>query len=153
MPVELLEAGIRARQPFAAWEVRQRLSVCYGEKAIYEIPDDELSGERVLDALRDAEQRLLFLEQGSPRPILAVPLLLAGEASAYYHGYVLAEMAVHQTRDFFLARDGHLMDNGKIGPDLRDAYWKPGNSHTFADFVAKLARCSNAAMNSGRQSG
>jgi len=138
MPVELIEAGIRARQPFAAWEVRQRLSVCYGEKAIYEIPDDELSGERVLDALRDAEQRLLFLEEGSPRPILAVPHLLAGEASAYYHGYVLAEMAVHQTRDFFLARDGHLMDNGKIGPEMRAAYWKPGNSRTFGDFVEGL---------------
>lgn len=138
MPVELIEAGIRARQPFAAWEVRQRLSVCYGERAIYEIPDDELSGERVLEVLRGEEQRLLFLEQGSPRPILAVPHLLAGESSAYYHGYVLAEMAVHQTRDFFLARDGHLMDNHRIGPELREAYWKPGNSRTFGDFVAGL---------------
>ncbi|MHC4844672.1 MAG: M3 family metallopeptidase [Planctomycetota bacterium] len=138
MPVELIEKGLRARQPMAAWEVRQRLSVCYGEKAIYEIPDDELTAERVVDAIRGEETRLLFLEDGSPRPILAVPHLLSGESSAYYHGYVLAEMAVHQTRNHFLARDGHLLDNERIGPELREAYWKPGNSRTFGEFVEAL---------------
>ena len=32
------------------------------------------------------------------RPLLAVPHILADEASAYCHAYVLAEMAVHQAR-------------------------------------------------------
>lgn len=138
MSPELILRGLRARQPLAAWELRQRLSVCYGEKAIYEIPDAQLSPQRILDALRDAERRLLFLEQGSPRPILAVPHLLSGESSAYYHGYVLAEMAVQQTRAHFLARDGHLVDNPRIGPALREAYWQPGNSRGFAELVAAL---------------
>ncbi|MHC5211912.1 MAG: M3 family metallopeptidase [Planctomycetota bacterium] len=138
MSPELIERGLRARQPLAAWELRQRLSVCYGEKALYEIPDDELTPERVLEELRAVERRLLFLEEGSPRPILSVPHLLAGEASAYYHGYVLAEMAVYQTRAFLLARDGHLVDNARIGPTLREAYWAPGNSRGFGDFVRDL---------------
>lgn len=138
MPPDLIERGLRARQPLAAWELRQRLSVCYGEKALYEIPDAELTPERVLDALRAVERRLLFLEDGSPRPILAVPHLLSGESSAYYHGYVLAEMAVHQTRDFLLARDGHLVDNPRVGPTLREAWWKPGNSRGFGEFVQGL---------------
>ena len=43
-------------------------------------------------------------------------------------GYVLADMGVYQTRDFFVARDGHLLDNPRIGPDLKSAYWQPGNS-------------------------
>ena len=38
------------------------------------------------------------------------------------HGYVLAEMAVHQTRYFFLRRDGHLIDNPRIGPELCASY-------------------------------
>ncbi len=138
LPEELILRGIRARQPMAAWELRQRLSVCYGERALYEIPDAELSPRRILDTLREVERRLLFLDEGSPRPVLAVPHLLAGESSAYYHGYVLAEMAVEQTRAFFLARDGHLVDNPRIGPELRAAYWQPGNSRGFAELVAAL---------------
>jgi hypothetical protein len=138
MPPDLIERGLRARQPLAAWELRQRLSVCYGERALYEIPDDELTPQRVLEELRAAERRLLFLDEGSPRPILAVPHLLAGEASAYYHGYVLAEMAVHQTRAHLLQRDGHLVDNPRVGPTLRAAYWAAGNSRGFGQFVHEL---------------
>ncbi|MEO0815227.1 MAG: peptidase M3, partial [Myxococcota bacterium] len=63
---------------------------------------------------------------------------LSGESSAYYHGYILAEVAVHQTRAFFLDRDGHLVDNPKIGPTLRDAYWRRGNARTFKQFVRDL---------------
>ena len=50
------------------------------------------------------------------RPLLAVPHLLSDEASCYCHGYVLAEMGVHQTRAFVLARDAALADNPKVGP-------------------------------------
>lgn len=138
MPWSLIEKGIRATQPFAAWSARALMAVCYGEKAVYEIPDRDLTAARVLSVLREAERRLLFLDQGSNRPILAVPHLLGGESSAYYHGYVLAMMGVHQTRNHFLARDGHLTDNSKIGPDLRRHYWQPGNSRRFTDFIESM---------------
>ena len=138
MPTELLLKGIEVSQPMAAWNLRAMCAVCYAERAIYEIPDAELTAQRVLDTIREIEARLLFLPEGSPRPVLSVPHLLSGESSAYYHGYVLADMAVHQTREFFRKRDGHLVDNPRIGPDLRDAYWRPGNSFTFFDFVENL---------------
>jgi hypothetical protein len=138
IPLALTEKAIRATQPYAAWAQRAMISVCYAERAIYEIPDEELSAERVLDAIRRSERELIFLDQGSPRPTLSVPHLLAGESSAYYHGYTLALMAVHQTRRFFRERDGHLLDNPKIGPDLRRHYWEPGNSRTFPDLVRGL---------------
>ncbi len=114
------------------------LAVCYGEKALYEIPDAELTPERVLAELRKVETELLFLDEGSPRPILAVPHLLAGDSSAYYHGYVMAEMAVHQAREHFIARDGHLVDNPKVGPELARVWWQPGNSLNFEAFVRRL---------------
>jgi len=138
MPIEVAERAIDANQPFAAWGVRAMLAVCYGEKAIYELDESDLTEEKVLATLRDVERRLLFLDEGSPRPILAVPHLLAGDSSAYYHGYVLAEMAVHQTRRFFLERDGHLVDNPRIGPELAKAWWRPGNSVRFAEFIVRL---------------
>jgi Zn-dependent oligopeptidase len=138
MPFALAEKAIRAGQPYASWSQRAMIAVCYGERAIYEIPDKELSAERVLAEIRKKERELLFVEEGAPRPTLSVPHLLSGESSAYYHGYTLALMAVHQTRAFFRERDGHLMDNRKIGPDLRRAYWEPGNSRVFPDFVRGL---------------
>jgi hypothetical protein len=51
---------------------------------------------------------------------------------------VLAEMAVHQTRAFLTERDGALVDNPKIGPTLREAYWRPGNSEPFLGLVERL---------------
>lgn len=137
-PLELVERAIDAHQPFAAWNVRSMLAVCYGEKALYELPDEQLTPEIALRTLRDVERKFLFLDEGAPRPILAVPHLLAGDSSAYYHGYVLAEMAVHQTREHFLARDGHLVDNPRIGPELAREWWRPGNSVRFAEFIRRL---------------
>lgn len=137
-PLELVERAIDAHQPFAAWNVRSMLAVCYGERALYELPDEQLTAENALHTLREVERKFLFLDEGAPRPILAVPHLLAGDSSAYYHGYVLAEMAVHQTREFFLARDGHLVDNPRIGPELAQAWWQPGNSVRFAEFIRRL---------------
>jgi hypothetical protein len=86
---------------------------------------------------RRIERELQGLTAGI-RPVLAVPHLLAGESSAYYHAYVLAEMAVYQTRAFFLARDGHLVDNARVGPDLAQAYWAPGNEVSFNDTLRAL---------------
>jgi len=138
MPAELLEEGVRETQRGAAWLLRASFAIPYCERAIYEIPDDELTPERVLNEVRAIERRLLFVEDASPRPALTVPHLLSEGSSAYYHGYILALMAVHQTRRFFLDRDGHLVDNPRIGPDLAEAYWRPGNEKRFPEFIEDL---------------
>ena len=137
MPFELIEMAIREQQPLRAWDVRALLTVPFAERALYEIPNDELVPDRVLETFRTVERRLQGLE-GGVRPVLAVPHLLAGEASAYYHGYVLAEMAVHQTRQHFLSRDGYLADNPRIGPDLASGYWNAGNAIPFDTLVERL---------------
>jgi oligoendopeptidase F len=136
-PMELIEEGIRLTQPFKSMFVRGMLAVCYVEKYLYEMSESELTPENVLTMIRDVERRMTFLEAGS-RPILAVPHLLAGESSAYYHGYVLAEMAVHQTRDYFFTKYGHIIDNPNVGPELAAGYWAPGNSVSFMDLVERV---------------
>jgi hypothetical protein len=47
-------------------------------------------------------------------------------------------MAVHQTREYFLERHGHIVDNPKVGPELAAGYWAPGNSVTFMDLVERM---------------
>lgn len=64
--------------------------------------------------------------------------LSSGFHSPPLTGYVLAEMAVHQTRDFFLHRDGHLVDNKRIGADMCEHYWRHGNSRPASDMVKGL---------------
>ncbi|MBZ0267948.1 peptidase M3 [bacterium] len=135
IPFELIERQIRATQPFAAQAVRQMLVVCYAEKALYEMADDELTPENILSMFREVESRITMLPGGNPRPMLAIPHLLSWEASAYYHGYVLAEMAVYQTRAHLRRKHGYLLDNPAIGRDLAEIYWRPGNSRTFLDLV------------------
>jgi hypothetical protein len=47
-------------------------------------------------------------------------------------------MSVHQTRNFFLKRDGYIVDNPSVGPTLTKAYWECGNSRPFLDIVKDL---------------
>ena len=74
----------------------------------------------------------------SPRPLLAIPHLLNQESACAYHGYLLALMAVEQTRAYFLKRDGYLTDNPRIGPDLAAHYWGPGNGMTHDETLQSL---------------
>lgn len=145
MPLDLIEREICERHDYGVLAVRGMLAVCYAERAIYELPDEELCPERVLEVVRHWERRLLGLEQGSPRPVLSVPHLLSNDSSAYYHGYVLAEMAVWQTRRFFEERDGHVADNPRVGPHLRERYWREGNLRTFPEFVERATGAPLAA--------
>jgi len=136
LPWALVEADMRATHPYKVLALRGMLAVPYFEKALYEMADDELSADAILKLAEKVELDI----QGGPasRPLLSVPHLLSDEASCYYHGYVLAEMAVHQTRSFFMERDGYIIDNPSVGPTLTEAYWAPGNSQPFLGLVQTL---------------
>jgi len=138
LPFELMEESIRETQPHAAYAIRNLMTVCYAEKTLYEIPEQDLSAENVLRGFREAESRLTLLPEGCPRPTLSVPHLLARESSGYYHGYVLAQMAVFQTREHFRAKHGRIVDNPDIGAALGRTYWEPGNSRGFLELVEEL---------------
>jgi hypothetical protein len=136
MPWELVEAGIRAKHPTSVLDLRAMLAVPYFERALYEMDEKDLSGASLQALADEVETRI----QGglSGRPLLTVPHILADESSCYYHGYVLAEMAVHQTRAHFLKAYGRIVDEPRVGADLTRAYWRPGNGASFLDLVAGL---------------
>lgn len=136
VPFEIIEEEIKSTHPFAVRSLRAMISVPYFEKALYELPDEELTLERIQALADEIEKKI----QGGlgPRPLLSVPHIVSDEASCYYHAYVLAEMCVHQTRAFFMQRDGYIVDNPKVGPTMAEAYWKYGNLRPFADLVKDL---------------
>jgi len=127
IPDALIHARIQSAQPFAAFNERSILVVPYFERALYQMPESDLSAEAVLALARASELRILGV-QVSPRPLLAIPHLLNQESAAAYHGYLLANMAVYQTRAYFEKTYGYLTDNPAIGPALAKHYWARGNS-------------------------
>ena len=126
MPEALIHDRVSSSQPMRVFDERSIAVVPYFEAALYKLTDAALTPEAVLSLARETEVRVLGLE--SPRPMLAIPHLLNQESAASYQGYLLAHMAVYQTRAFFMRQHGYLTDNGAIGPALAQHYWAPGNS-------------------------
>lgn len=137
IPDALIQTDIACRQPMRAFDERHILLVPYFEWQLYSMDDAERTPEAILQLARTVEQRILGIH-GSPRPTMAIPHLLSMEPACAYHGYLLAMMAVEQTRHFFLQRDGYLTDNPAIGPDLMRHYWQPGNSLTHDETLRSL---------------
>lgn len=136
VPDALIKEMIEARQPFRAFNERQIALVAYFERDLYAMAESDRTPEAVLALARKWERKLLGVE--SPRPLLAIPHLLNQESACAYHGYLLALMAVEQTRAFFLKRDGYLTDNPRIGPDLAAHYWGPGNGMSHDETLRSL---------------
>ncbi|KFF62209.1 M3 family metallopeptidase [Pectobacterium brasiliense] len=137
IPDELIRADISTQQPMRAFSERHILLVPYFEWQLYSWDDEARTPEAMTKLARDTEQRILGIS-GSPRPTLAIPHLLSMESACSYQGYLLALMAVEQTRSYFLQRDGYLTDNPAIGPDLAQHYWHPGNSVSHDDTLRNL---------------
>ncbi|NRB66024.1 MAG: M3 family oligoendopeptidase [Vibrio sp.] len=137
VPDEIIQSMINCSQPFKAYQERSILVVPYFEKALYQLSDEELTAEHITALARQCEKQILGLEC-SPRPLMAIPHLLSDEASCAYHGYLLANMAVYQTRAYFLDRFGYLTDNPEIGPLLAEHYWRAGNQLSHNDTIKSL---------------
>ena len=137
MPFSLIEEGIRDSHGFEVLGLRSMIVVPFFEKALYELSDEEISDPLLVRKLAD-DIETKICGQLTGRPVLSVPHILSDESSCYYHGYVLAEMSVHQTREYFLNKYGFLADNPAIGPELTKGYWECGNSEKFLDIVQGL---------------
>ena len=131
LPFELHENDLRSRHPYQVFQLRALLAVPYFEKALYEHSD--LTPATVIELADQVEHDIVG--GLAPRPLLSVPHILRDESSCYYHGYVLAEMAVQQTRRHF---GSSIVDNPSVGEALTQAYWRPGNTANFFDLVEKL---------------
>jgi len=136
VPDALIKEMIEARQPFRAFNERQIALVAYFERDLYAMDEAERTPDAVLALARKWERKIVGVE--SPRPLLAIPHLLNQESACAYHGYLLALMAVEQTRAYFLKRDGYLTDNPRIGPDLAAYYWGPGNGISHDETLRSL---------------
>jgi hypothetical protein len=88
IPFDIIAEEILATHPFKVFQLRSMLVVSYFEKALYELPDDQVTSENIQALAEDTE--LLIQGGKSARPLLSVPHIISDEASCYYHGYTVS---------------------------------------------------------------
>jgi oligoendopeptidase F len=137
MPDDMIEHMVLEHQAALAWTVRSMMVVPYFERALYSMPEKDLTKENILKLARKIEKKMLFTE-GAARPALTVIHTHRSEMAGYTHGYVLAELAVWQTLRYLYKHLGHIVDNPKVGPLLEDKYYSQGNSMGFLELITNL---------------
>lgn len=137
IPGDLVRESVRARHRSLAFDLRVSLIVPYFERAMYELPTDERTPSSVKRLARETEKRI-FGYDVNPRPVLSIPHLLSNDAACSYQGYLVALIAVYQTRAHFKDTYGYVCDNPVIGPQLATHFWGPGNSRSLEGMLTDL---------------
>ncbi|OHA16839.1 MAG: hypothetical protein A3C79_00730 [Candidatus Taylorbacteria bacterium RIFCSPHIGHO2_02_FULL_45_28] len=115
-PFELFEKEARALHMLRPLDMMSICFVVFFEKEIYECKN--LTREFVIKAAQKASKKYLDRSLNSIS-ILNVPHIYSWESSAYYHGYGLAKLGVSQWREYFFKKYGYIVDNPKIGEELK----------------------------------
>ncbi len=133
-PFDLFKRRIEKIHPLIPLELMSILFVSNYEREIYETKN--LTKEKVLEIARKASDKYIGYDVPT-LTALNVPHIYGFESSASYHGYGLAELAVHQWREYFFKKYGYIVDNPKVGKEMAKV-WKLAATKTFGEFV-KLA--------------
>jgi hypothetical protein len=137
MPDEMIREGVETRQVFRAYTERRDLVPTYFERALYAMEDAQLTVDSVLDLARSVTHRILGVPHHTGY-VLAIPHPIYHDIAVYYHGYLLAKMAVSQTRAYLTRSLGYIVDNPEVGPLLTKHCWASGNSLTLDETLRNM---------------
>ena len=133
-PFALFEREIRKLRALAPLRMNSISSVMYFEKALYE--QKNLTGTKLLSLAKTVFKKFSDTSVDSLR-LLSIPHIYSWESACSYHGYGLADLALHQWREYFYKKYGFIVDNKEVGREMK-AVWKYGSAKSFPDCV-KLA--------------
>jgi hypothetical protein len=114
-PFDLYEREIKKLRPLLPLRMNSISSVMYFERAVYE-------------AKNLTEEKLKSIAKKTFTHIYS------WEIACSYHGYGLAELALHQWRDYFFKKYGYIVDNKNVGREMR-AVWKYAAAKSFSECV------------------
>ena len=114
-PFELFERKVRKLSPLRPLSLMYILFVIFFEKEVYECKS--LNKAKLLEIAKKNARKYTNYSEDSIS-ILNLPHIYSWESSAYYHGYGLAELGVHQWRHYFFKKYGYIVDNPKIGREM-----------------------------------
>jgi hypothetical protein len=130
-PFDFFERRVRALHAIKPLGMMGMMRVCNFEKEIYEAKD--LTREKVIAAAKKTSKKYTDFSVDS-LSVLEVPHIYAWDNACSYHGYALADLALHQWREYFFAKYGYIVDNPHIGKEMKKV-WSYGSSKTFPELV------------------
>lgn len=130
-PFELFERKLRKVGFLAPLQIFSINAVMEFERRVYETKN--LTQETVLTIAKETYKKFWGLDSESLL-MLNVPHIYSWESSGYYHGYGLAELQVHQLREYFFKKYGYIVDNPHIGKEMKKV-WKLGASRPSNEFI------------------
>lgn len=133
-PFALFEREIRKLRTLAPLRMNGIASVMYFEKTLYE--EKNLTEAKLLSLAKSVFKKFSDTSVDSLR-LLSIPHIYSWESSCSYHGYGLADLALHQWREYFYKKYGFIVDNKAVGKEMK-AVWKYGSAKSFPECV-KLA--------------
>lgn len=133
-PFALFEREVKKLRALAPLRMNGIASVMYFEKAIYE--EKNLTETKLLSIAKSVFKKFSDTSVDSLR-LLSIPHIYSWESSCSYHGYGLADLALHQWREYFYKKYGYIVDNKAVGKEMK-AVWKYGSAKSFPECV-KLA--------------
>jgi Zn-dependent oligopeptidase len=130
-PFELFERKVKKLNILQPSRMNSILFVSQFEREIYEVK--KLTPSKVLSIARKNYKKYFDASVNS-LSALNIPHIYSWESSCSYHGYGLAELAVCQWRDYFYKKYGYIVDNPKVGLEMKKV-WKLGARKNFKEFV------------------
>ena len=132
-PFSLFQREVRKLHRLNPLSMNGITSVMAFEKAVYE--EKNLTEERLLEIAKTTYKKYSGSTYDSVR-LLGIPHIYSWESACSYHGYGLAQLAVSQWRSYFFKKYEFIVDNPKVGNELRKM-WSFGSSLTFKECVKK----------------
>lgn len=130
-PFDIFERKLKAIYSLIPLEMMNTMFVMEFERLIYECKN--LTRDFVIETAKKVNRKYFDRVEDSVY-ILNVPHIYSWESSAYYHGYGLAELGVHQWREYFYNKYGYIVDNPKVGKEMMKI-WKYGSLYSSGKFI------------------
>jgi len=133
-PFELFEQKEKKLNILSPMRMLSIIFVCSFEREVYELKNP--TADKIISIAKKNYRRYYYMTEDSVS-VLGIPHLYAWDSACAYHGYGLATIALSQWREYFYKKYGYIVDNPKIGKEMRKM-WELGASKDFKECI-KLA--------------
>ena len=132
-PWELFERKTKATALLKTDTIMSVVFLATFERQVYEL--QKPTAEKILKIAK-AVYRDIYDPSVDSLKVLNTPHLYAWEFSCSYHGYGLAQVALHQWREYFYKKYGFIVDNPLVGKEMTEA-WSTGARYDFKTAVKR----------------
>jgi hypothetical protein len=132
-PQKLFERKTKATVLLRSFSIMSIVFLARFERQVYEL--QKPTAEKILKIAKTV-YRDIFDQSVDSLRALNTPHIYSWESTCSYHGYGLAQVALHQWREYFYQKYGYIVDNPSVGKEMKEA-WSWGARYDFKTAVKK----------------